>query len=338
MGQSSVHFLSEPTMVRKATHAIKNFNCYLNHARFRTDAPSALTEKAVSELQEDGVTILERFVETEELVQLQQEHETALRAFEFNFPVFAESKISNPLASRLFSDGATTSYNDLVSEEVFVDSDQGFEFDQFVDAFKPHILKTTLDKYSLRFTKLWLDERILQIVASYLKCVPKLVEAYTRRSYPSRYAYQNNNWHRDANDRLKLVKVFFLLNGTDPKNGPHHYVKGSHRNFGIFNGEEYYSGVEKSYPEFGSKRTPETLPAGTVMLADTRGLHRAMIPREAYRDFGYAVFYPCRPFYHDPGFGIRRSHFQNLTRYQKAFVNRGNVIEDATHPRFSPSI
>ncbi len=338
MRRNPIYSLSEPTTVQKLTHALKYITCYWNKAVVRSDAPSETEHKSIAELQEHGVTILERFVAPDELHLLREEHEAALRNFEFNFPVLAEARITDPIASRLFADGTTTTYNDLLDEDIFINSGGGLEYDQFVDSFRPHILKTTLDKYSSRFTRLWLDERLLRIVAGYLKCVPKLVEAYTRRSYPSRHAYQNNNWHRDANDRLKLVKVFFLLNGTNCRNGPHHYVRGSHRNFGIFNGQEYYSDVEELYPEFRSKRTPETLPAGTVMLADTRGLHRATVPMETHRDLGYAVFYPCRPFYHDPGFGIRRSRFQDLTRYQKAFINRGNVIEDTTHQRFRGSV
>ena len=124
LAKESPYLLSEPTILRKVTYTLKNFGCYVNHAVIHTKPPSAAVEKAISDLQRDGVTVLKRFIEPEELTRLQDEHESVLRNFKFNFPVLSESKISEPTASRLSRDGSRTSYKDLIGENLFVNSNE----------------------------------------------------------------------------------------------------------------------------------------------------------------------------------------------------------------------
>ena len=67
--------------------------------------------------------------------------------------------------------------------------------------------------------------------------------------------------------------------------------------------------------------------AGTIIIEDTRGLHKAGIPKKAYRDLGFAVFLPpnmfrkSRPLYH-----IYQSAFDHLTEEQKLFIPPSNIV------------
>ena len=61
--------------------------------------------------------------------------------------------------------------------------------------------------------------------------------------------------------------------------------------------------------------------SGTIIIEDTRGLHKAGIPKKLYRDLGFAVFLlpnmlrKPRPLYR-----IEKSTFDHLTQEQKLFI------------------
>jgi len=56
-------------------------------------------------------------------------------------------------------------------------------------------------------------------------------------------------------------------------------------------------------------------------------LHKAGIPKKAYRDLGFAVFLPpnmfrkTKPLYH-----IKKSAFDNLSQEQKLFIPSSNIM------------
>ncbi|MEW6690500.1 MAG: hypothetical protein AB1452_15600 [Pseudomonadota bacterium] len=60
--------------------------------------------------------------------------------------------------------------------------------------------------------------------------------------------------------------------------------------------------------------------AGTLILEDTRGLHRARMPDRGFRDLGYAVFTPLRPFYPYRNYVFPRAALRELSPLQRAFV------------------
>lgn len=94
-------------------------------------------------------------------------------------------------------------------------------------------------------------------------------------------------WHFDM-DRIKWLKVFIYLTDVDATNGPHSFVRGSHRTNGIppslltkgyarLNDDEVES-------HFGRDRIVEfTAPRGTVIVEDTRGLHKGKHVQHADR-------------------------------------------------------
>ena len=90
-------------------------------------------------------------------------------------------------------------------------------------------------------------------------------------------------FHADR-DRLSFVKAFVYLTDVGPDDGPHIYVKGSHRDrpFALradrrFTDEE----VAAHYPP--EAHLSIEAPAGTVFMADTLGLHRGTPPKAGHR-------------------------------------------------------
>ena len=104
----------------------------------------------------------------------------------------------------------------------------------------------------------------------------------------------NHHWHRDTNNKFFLLKAFLFLNDCTLKNGPHNYIKGSHKDLSL-NGKVYYSNeeVEKNYDTKTDLILSE-VKAGTLIIEDTRGLHRAGIPLEGHRDLMYGIFFPLK--------------------------------------------
>jgi ectoine hydroxylase-related dioxygenase (phytanoyl-CoA dioxygenase family) len=124
------------------------------------------------------------------------------------------------------------------------------------------------------------DESIIAVAQSYLGAKPILdiVALWwsTAREKPDSEAAQF--FHFDM-DRVKWLKFFFYITDVSPQNGPHCFIKGSHKAGGIPRAllkhgysrlpdekvQEFYT--EDQFVEF-------TGPVGTIIAEDTRGLHK----------------------------------------------------------------
>ena len=84
-----------------------------------------------------------------------------------------------------------------------------------------------------------------------------------------------------------MVKIFIYLNDVDENNGPHYFVPATHKNFGI----KYeirskgYSRIddeliEKHYSNIKKKITGKK---GTLIIEDTRGLHKGSVVKDNHR-------------------------------------------------------
>jgi len=87
-------------------------------------------------------------------------------------------------------------------------------------------------------------------------------------------------YHFDL-DRPRWLKVFCYLTDVDAENGPHCFVRGSHRDLGIpwsLRSKGYVRlGDEEVEAAFGKDRLVRFLaPRGTIILEDTRGLHKGL--------------------------------------------------------------
>ena len=133
------------------------------------------------------------------------------------------------------------------------------------------------------------DKTLLKIAAKYLRSLPILdicqlwlSPAWSKE--PSIEAAQK--YHFDM-DRIKWIKLFIYLVDVDENNGPHVFVKNTHRydkrqNHLLKGG---YVRLEDSEVEsvFENQVIRVTGKRGTIFLADTRAFHKGLLPNLGYR-------------------------------------------------------
>ncbi len=157
---------------------------------------------------------------------------------------------------------------------------------------------------------------------------PYLAEAYIRRNFPAKYKVMNHFWHRDRNHPDHLLKAFLFLTDCEIENGPHEYIAGSVIDRQL-DGKPYFSEeeVDSIYPKDDYRRIKSIVKAGTIILEDTRGLHRATIPTKGIRDLGFAVFVP-HPFYsswESKYYNIDKKLFHSLSKRQKEYIPKSFI-------------
>ena len=138
----------------------------------------------------------------------------------------------------------------------------------------------------------------------------------------------NHNWHRDTTHDTHLLKAFMFFTDCDMDTGAHHYIAGS-VNDARFRDKLYYTDdeINSAWLTGSDDHMVSEVKAGTIIIEDTRGLHKAGIPKKAYRDLGFAVFLPpnilntSKPLYQ-----ITESTFDHLTKDQKLFIPSSNIV------------
>lgn len=141
-----------------------------------------------------------------------------------------------------------------------------------------------LSDFESPFIKMSLDKRILGIVASYMGMAPKFRAYSLRMTLPvpaGAREYFSQRWHRDPED-MRMLKMFvYVTDVMSESEGPFIYVKGSH-----LGGPMSHLFPQRppgaTYPEkeevekVVSSRDLKicTAPAGTIIFADTAGLHK----------------------------------------------------------------
>ncbi len=135
--------------------------------------------------------------------------------------------------------------------------------------------------------KLVFNKFIYKISENYFGSMPLFdhmsLAISAKSQLPDSYAAQL--FHFDL-ERPKWLKFFIYLNDVDDNNGPHFFVPKSHKNLGIVKEirSKGYSRiedqiVEKYYPEI-KKITGKK---GTLLIEDTRGLHKGSVVRKDFR-------------------------------------------------------
>jgi hypothetical protein len=89
-------------------------------------------------------------------------------------------------------------------------------------------------------------------------------------------------------DRIKWLKIFVYLTDVLPENGPHSFVKGSHRSGGIpprllLRGYERLTDEEVRQCYSDDTCLALSAPRGSIIVEDTRGLHKGANVRGAPR-------------------------------------------------------
>ncbi len=130
------------------------------------------------------------------------------------------------------------------------------------------------------------DMSLLRVAQGYLGCRPVFTgctmwwsAAYLDQ--PDDYAAQM--FHFDMN-QIKFLKVFIYLTDVTPENGPHVFVKGSHRRLPKALLEDRRYTDQEVLAHFPAERTVSlTGPTGTMFVEDTRGLHKGQPLQRGYR-------------------------------------------------------
>lgn len=246
---------------------------------------------------------------------------------EFELPCLAQSKIEKKKHAELIDNYFLGNIEDYTEQGITFGRNDFDSYEAAVSKFKPSTLKVYLTSMP-QFFPMWLNEEILEIIESYLGFKPYLFEAYLRRNFHADYKVMNHFWHRDINHRDYIVKVFFFFSDCELENGPHEYISGTIADQRL-SGKMYYSDdeVDELYPESSTHRVRSIVKAGTVVIEDTRGLHRAVVPKQGHRDLGFAVFLPKSIFSKKsaPCYNIGSEAFRGLSKKQRSYVPRNSI-------------
>ena len=301
---------------------------YLNRKRFIAPKLNEKEKHTVHQLRENGFAIIENFIDTQTLKAMRQVFQQDLETGNFEMPTLAQSKIHPEKHQHLIDQYLLGHGPDYKAQGIAFDRDEFQSLNQCLQDFRPSTLKSYFNAKNPLFFRVILSDFIRNIVESYLGIRPYLMEAYTRRNFPAEYKVMNHYWHRDTNNKTFLLKTFLFLTDCHVDNGPQHFIKGSHKDFRL-NGYRYYNDqqVDEVY-NLNKTLVQSRVKAGTLIMEDTRGLHRAGIPREGLRDLVYGVFMPIKwpSRWKYSWYSIEQKAFHSLAREQKAYIPSNCVV------------
>ncbi len=150
------------------------------------------------------------------------------------------------------------------------------------------------------FVKLALENKVLGIINSYMGMFSKFYMFTLNKTMPvpeGSKEVQSQRWHRDPEDK-KMVKVFLYFNDVDENTGPFVYIKDTH-----FEGK--YGNLFPPEPPRGSLPPDEKVqkiipkenikicmaPAGTLIFADPRGIHKGGYATKNHRIMSTLYYY-----------------------------------------------
>lgn len=137
--------------------------------------------------------------------------------------------------------------------------------------------------------ELMLDRGVLRFAQDYLGSIPKIDICASWFSFPVDRASARaaTMFHFDL-DRTRWVKIFFFLTDVTPRTGAHVFLPGTQRDGAIplaLRKQGYArmtdDDVRASYPE--EAWTTIGGPRGTILLEDTRGIHKGLPVLEGHR-------------------------------------------------------
>ena len=310
-------------LVKKTLEKISRINRY-SPAHHAVDADC---QHAIEQLRERGFVVLDHLVGTPAFKKLQQEIVNRIEhKIDLSFPCLAQSKIDPEKHHDLIEKSFLAQPSVLAASGLTFDRNDVKSYQQMVKDYNPSTLTVPMvsDRH---FYDCWLDDKVMAVIEGYMGFVPELTEAYVRRNFPAQFRVMNHNWHRDTNHPDFLVKAFVFFTDCDLETGAHHYIAGSIQDR-RFRDKVYYSDdeIHSVWPLDAEDHITSTVPAGTIIIEDTRGLHKAGIPKKAFRDLGYAVFTP--PNYFRPNksyYKINKDVYQSLSFKQQRYIPSANI-------------
>lgn len=150
-------------------------------------------------------------------------------------------------------------------------------------------------QYSANIMNFHTDPKLTSIGECYTNC--ELINSHT---LGAKLVPKENNlgsgqgWHRDSVYRIQYKSIVYLTN-VNENNGPFEYILGSHKISTIYNSilvnkfNAHQNRIEESQIEAFLKSNKQlekkvfTASKGSVILVDTRGIHRGMPIKEGNR-------------------------------------------------------
>ncbi len=309
-------------------HPIKKIIKYPNRISRAAMSLAPKHRDRLEALKADGCLVIPEAIDPGRLCRIQDIYRTVLeKKCRFKSPCLGQNLIDQERHKDLIERHFLCSSNELEKRQLTFNVREGMQYDEVIARFNPSTVTVLVTQIQELF-KDWLNEEILALGESYMGVTPFLTEAYIRRNFPAKYKVMNHFWHRDVNQPDFVLKAFVFLSDCALDNGPHEFVRGSVHS-SLFPGGDYVTdeNIDATFPPGSEHRIVSVVKAGTIILEDTSGLHRAIVPQTGYRDLGYAVFVP-RPFYlrpQKPLYKMGRSIFQSLSAYQQKFVPSENI-------------
>ncbi len=133
------------------------------------------------------------------------------------------------------------------------------------------------------------DPFIINIAQRYLKCRPFLDPIELWWLFP--FSMRDQNWAEEYHfdmDTLKWIKFFINFEEIELENGPHCFIEGSHLS-GAIPGEILNKGYSRTsdnqvFAHYSKERERKFIvPAGSLLIEDTRGLHKGLTPTKGRR-------------------------------------------------------
>ena len=205
---------------------------------------AAEISQAVSGIQRDGYYVFDRVVE--------KSITDAIRGFAEQAPCTARGA-GTPLATYPRSSPAVGRYD--FSEEISLQC--------------PEVQEFATDPAMARISQSYLGQPVLMDEVAFWWTTAKRAEDANINA---------QLFHQDR-DRLSFLKFFIYLTDVTPENGPHVYLKGSHRKIPRQlrgDGRKTDDAVRQS--GLWGNVVELTGPAGTIMAVDTIGLHKGKTP------------------------------------------------------------
>lgn len=133
------------------------------------------------------------------------------------------------------------------------------------------------------------DSFLLEIAEKYLSSPPYLdpIELWWFLPFATRDDGWAEEYHFDF-DSVRWLKFFFNFEDIEFENGPHCFIEGTHKDFGIpdklrKNGYVRHSDEDVFKYIDPSKEKKFTARAGSLLIEDTRGLHKGLTPTAGRR-------------------------------------------------------
>lgn len=281
----------------------------------------------IEQLSNNGFVKLDHLVGTKAILQAQK---LLLKLIEedycYEFPCLAQSQIDKEKHSELIAKQFLVNPSELKNNNLTFEYEDIKSYHQLVTDYEPSTLKVPMVS-NCNFYDIWLDPIVMAVIEGYMGFIPQMTEAYIRRNFPAKYPVMNHNWHRDSNHPRYLVKAFIFFTDCDIDTGAHHYISGS-MNDARFRNKTYYNDdeIHSVWPIGSDQHIISSVPAGTIIIEDTRGLHKAGIPKRDYRDLGFAIYTPPNFFLNRKSYyQIGKSIFDGLSEHQKRYIPISNI-------------